>query len=158
MFKVERGLEERFWEKVDRRGDDECWLWTGSVDGYGYGMFRPYSRKTSAVRAHVMALRLSGVEVVGDQCGLHRCDNPPCCNPRHLFVGSKNDNMRDRNAKDRQAKGEGNGRHKLTEAEVLEARGAVEAGDLSIRGAARKFGVGYTTMRNAVNGHTWRHV
>lgn len=83
---------ERFWLKVDKTGD--CWLWTAAVDHYGYGRFRIGNR-------HVIASRWSlshelGRSLTPTEWALHSCDNPPCVNPEHLYIGDA-----DRNAQDR---------------------------------------------------------
>jgi hypothetical protein len=99
---------ERFWEKVDVRGPDECWEWTASCNKWGYGHFR---WNGTMGKAHRVSWELehgepppprgSGLEVC------HTCDNPPCVNPAHLWLGTSQEN-----AQDRQAKGRGyNGRN-----------------------------------------------
>ena len=88
----------RFWTYVQRGTPDECWPWRGGRFSNGYGQFRLGARK---VKAH----RCSYILVIGEiQDGLrvlHRCDNPPCCNPAHLFLGTDADNARDRSMKGR---------------------------------------------------------
>lgn len=89
--------EERLWGRVDRSaGPDACWPWTGSTSN-GYGVI-----KFDGVQhyAHRKVAELSGL-VLGDLSVLHRCDNPLCCNPAHLFLGTHDDNMRDMVAKGR---------------------------------------------------------
>ena len=86
----------RFWAKVERRGGDECWLWLGACDSAGYG------RTTkAAIPAHRLAWELTFGEDPGDLFVCHHCDNPPCCNPAHLFLGTSGDNSRDSVAKGR---------------------------------------------------------
>lgn len=87
-----------FWKKANRGSDSECWEWTGSKKEEGYGRFQVDGKWVSA---HRHALVLSGVEVPPDLCVLHRCDNPPCCNPSHLFLGTRQENNRDRDLKGR---------------------------------------------------------
>lgn len=93
---------ERFWANVEERGSDECWPWVGPIDtraNQGYGNFR---LAKTATRAHRLALILStATDLPTEVFACHRCDNPPCCNPAHLFPGSALDNNRDAIAKGR---------------------------------------------------------
>lgn len=99
-------VEERFWSLVSVGPPDVCWEWLGYKTKKGYGqlpVMHPHRR------AHRMAFELSGGRLKPGEVVLHRCDNPPCCNPRHLFAGTQLDNVRDRQSKGRQAKGESSG-------------------------------------------------
>ena len=87
----------------------------------------------------------------------HHCDNPPCCNPRHLFLGTATDNMRDAVRKGRIATGERNGRAKLTEAQVLEIRAAVAAGETQ-RSQVARFDCNFQTVSKIIRRHSWRHI
>ena len=112
----------RFWSKVDRRRSEECWPWTGRRSDRGYGQFATSEKN---IRAHRYALELSGVMVPADSVVMHVCDNPPCCNPAHLRVGTALDNNRDMVAKGRAVRLRGAANHntKLT----TEQRAAVKA-------------------------------
>lgn len=100
-------MEERFWGKVEKRGKNDCWLWTGSAHlKTGYGQFATTASKNRG--AHRVAWELTyGCQLTPDEFVCHRCDTPLCCNPSHLFVGSHADNMRDM-----REKGRGPGRDK----------------------------------------------
>lgn len=93
-----RPLAERFWKKVDRRGPDECWPWTGATV-QGYGRLNIDNRSVLAPR--VLIEVEFGVPVPPHLRVLHHCDNPPCCNPAHLFIGTQADNVADMWAKGR---------------------------------------------------------
>jgi hypothetical protein len=98
---------EAFWSKVDVRGPGECWEWKGYRDKRGYGRFGINRR---VVLAHRFALELSeGLPLEAGECSCHHCDNPPCCNPAHLFRGTHAENMHDCKAKGRMATGERHG-------------------------------------------------
>lgn len=100
-----KSVEERFWSYVDQRGPDECWIWTGGK-ACGYGMF---SLGRKSVKAHRLAYELTHGAIPAGLCVCHTCDNRPCCNPAHLWLGTNADNIADRDAKNRQARGDANG-------------------------------------------------
>lgn len=89
-------MPERFWARVDKSGD--CWIWTASRYRRGYGQAYFEGRYYTA---HRLAYTLTFGPVPMGICVCHHCDNPPCCNPAHLFLGTDADNMRDRDAKGR---------------------------------------------------------
>jgi len=93
----------RFWKHVDRRGPDECWPWTGHCGRDGYGRFSPHTWNDPSFPRLTLASRMAhGVSTNEDpECVCHHCDNPPCCNPAHLFGGTQLDNQRDKAAKGR---------------------------------------------------------
>ena len=107
----EMSLEERFWSKVDKKGNDECWLWTSTVNARGYGCITvaPYHQY---IRAHRLSWKIATGYDAGSLDVLHRCDVPLCVNPNHLFLGTAADNIADKVAKGRQAKGAAINTHK----------------------------------------------
>jgi hypothetical protein len=88
---------------------------------------------------------------------LHSCDNPPCCNPDHLTVGTNAENVADRQAKGRTARGEAVGSATLTKDQVLEAR-ALKASGWTYAALAERYHCGKTTIRYALQGKSWRHL
>jgi hypothetical protein len=92
-----RPLEERFWEKVARRALDECWPWLGARDRKGYGAFMMTGEgvRKHRVTASRLAYELAVGPIAEGLAVMHRCDNPPCCNPAHLVAGTIADNNRD---------------------------------------------------------------
>ncbi len=138
-------LEIRFWSKVDKRGPDDCWPWTAAVRNAkeGYGAFWLHGRHQPANR---VALLLSGVPVPDGMVACHKCDNPRCCNPAHLFVGTPKANNDDKVSKQRQAAGRRHGCAKLTPAQVAEIRSYRPPGVKQMKkgiaeALAKKFGV-----------------
>jgi hypothetical protein len=113
---------ERFWKRVDKKSDDECWLWTGPVNkSGGYGVIAVAGFVTTAHRVSYELVH-GPVGNTYDVCILHTCDNPPCCNPNHLFKGTRKDNVADMVQKGRMAgaRGTRNCKVVLSEAQVLE--------------------------------------
>src|SRR5262245_56068801 len=90
-------VEERFWRKVERGDASVCWPWKAARSS-GYGVLRVAGRN---IRANRLAWELTHGPVPPGLWVLHRCDNPPCCNPAHLFLGSNEDNVRDMQSKGR---------------------------------------------------------
>jgi hypothetical protein len=144
---------DRFWRKVEKT--DSCWLWTAAVRraDEGYGAFWLNGRH---VPAHRVAFELTNGQIGDDQVVAHRCDNPRCVNPDHLFATTQRGNMEDKVQKGRQAAGERNSKAKLTSSQVAEIRHAYAAGERSIR-LAERFGIDRTNVWNIVSGKTWSH-
>jgi hypothetical protein len=89
-----RSIAERFWDKVSPEPNSGCWLWTGGLAN-GYAVIQRGKRGEGLIKAHRLALTLSGVNVPDDLLVCHSCDVPLCVNPAHLYVGTQSDNMRD---------------------------------------------------------------
>jgi hypothetical protein len=80
---------------------DECWIWNGYITPNGYGQTRIGGRNSKAIQAHRLSWLVNFGEIPKDMHILHKCDNRPCCNPNHLFIGTNLDNILDRVSKDR---------------------------------------------------------
>lgn len=147
-----RNTIEDFWNYVDIGRDDECWEWKGNIQNTGYGRFIMSGK-------HYLAHRfaLSTVQDVPDDMNVcHKCDNPPCCNPSHLFAGTQADNVRDRDRKGRQhdKSGQLNPFSKLIECEVR----FIRQSSISHKRLAEIFGVSYSTIYGIKTGQRWKHV
>lgn len=176
MPKPIQPLEDRFWSKVNKQGPvhsvlgTPCWEWMGArakktSSKLDYGLFRHIDKMRSA---HRVAWELTHGPIPGGTCVLHRCDNPPCVNPDHLFLGTQVENLRDMVSKGRAVyfsdKGKGvpkgtrigskNPNSLLTEELVFELR-HVHASGMTFSEMSEKFKISKTTLRNAVLGRTW---
>lgn len=96
-------LVERFWPKVEKPSGDGCWVWTGCRVKKGYGIVR-LDRSERMASVHRVSWALHNGPIPDGLLVLHRCDNPPCVNPDHLFLGTHTDNMKDMVRKGRQSK------------------------------------------------------
>jgi DNA-binding XRE family transcriptional regulator len=136
-----------FWSMVDRRSESECWPWRGgcwvSEPGVSHGLFSVGTRKELA---HRFMLEMS-VGPIGDLFACHHCDNPPCCNPKHLYAGTAKDNGRDRSERGRIPSA-----YDVTEKYPNEALGGyLKSNGLSCASFARKIGVSRVTVHNWAN-------
>lgn len=148
-----------FWSNVDQSaGHDSCWVWTGGkIDGYG-----SFSHDGITFLAHRVAWELAygslGGPIPDGFCVLHHCDNRPCVRPTHLFLGTRNDNNKDRHAKGRSgsAKGVANANAKLNDDLVHEIRQLAKT--MPQKEIALKFGFSRATISGVIVGTRWKHV
>jgi len=160
----------RFWSKVDRQGPNECWEWKAGRTLKNYGQLRLPGR--GMVRAHRFAWELTNGPIPDGLCVLHHCDNRPCCNPDHLFLGTHAENAADCREKgrtprgdrhgsktcpDRVLRGSDHGCAKLNEDQIPYIRALCEGG-LSQRDVARAYGTCQATIRDIVSRRKWSHV
>lgn len=162
-------LEERFWSKVNILGEDDCWEWQAGLDSQGYGAFKYEGKKYDSNR-------MTWFIVNGEFPKLlvcHTCDNRKCCNPKHLFLGTYQDNHDDMVLKGRHAKGnthryilypesikygEKNPSSKLTSKNVIKLRKQYLSGDFTRKELSKIYGVGYRTICQIVNRETWQQI
>lgn len=139
-------MPERFWSKVDVRGQNECWEWKAcyrnKVPGFEYGAFWLNRRHQPASR---VAWELTNGPMASGMFACHKCDNPGCCNPAHVFPGTNQENTADKVAKGRQVKGERVHTAKITEKDVLAIRAMRPPGKKAPTGLpgaiAEKYGI-----------------
>lgn len=143
-----------FWAKVDVRGPDECWPWLGAKLRDGYGSVKFCGQPLSS---HRVAFFLSNGMLSEGKDICHTCDNPPCCNPLHLFAGTRKQNIEDCVAKDRQNKGIDHRLAKLNDELVRCLRKDHEAG-MGCRRLASKYQIHRATVSQVLKGITWKHV
>lgn len=145
----------RFWSKVARAGADDCWPWSGYRMPKGYGRTYFDGRWWLAHRLAYALERDPGLPV--GQPVLHSCDNPPCCNPSHLFLGSRADNNADMDAKGRRGTvaGSAHGRAVLTPELGQALAASYAAGEASLPELARAYGIGVSTAHRVARGEHW---
>jgi hypothetical protein len=152
-------LERRFWICVRRNGKNGCWRWVGFIDRDGYGVLGAPARKNKNLRAHRVAWLLHNGPVPPGLWVLHHCDNPPCCNPKHLWVGTPRENALDMIRKNRHGapKGAKHYAAKLTAAGVRDARKRFKQGE-TLTALAIEYQVSTSTLGEAVHRYTWKSV
>lgn len=149
--------ETLFWSKVDKRGDDECWNWMGSKDTKGYGKFHSRENgKNIYPGAHRVAYTLTCGKIPSGMFICHHCDNPLCCNPNHLFLGTRKDNIDDmmRKGRGKWMKGEENPNSKLTEKDVDNIFKFRKLGESTIE-ISWRFGVSQATISAILSGKAY---
>jgi hypothetical protein len=154
-----------FWERVDKSGD--CWLWTGSKNKSGYGSVLAFGR---TMTTHRVSWALTYGDIPDGLFVCHHCDNPPCVNPDHLFLGTHQDNMDDAMSKGRMVfpyetrsrvarfPGELNPSAKLTESDVLLIKELSATTEITRKQLAEKFGVSRDAIRDVIVGRRWKHL
>lgn len=172
---LSRSFEERFWSKVHILGPDDCWVWTAARLKRGYGVIGRGGRGQKGSRlAHRIAYELSNEPIPDGLLVCHRCDNPPCCNPSHLFIGTGKDNAQDalrkglcytpeyfncegRKAAYKKIQGEGHGMCRLTEGTVLQIRRLFQQGHRQAD-LMRQFGVSRVHIFQVIRNKRWKHL
>lgn len=150
--------EDRFWRKVSMGGVNDCWEWLAFKLKTGYGRFRMGSEM---VYAHRVAYCLHhGLELVEirSKCVCHSCDNPPCCNPDHLWIGTKADNQHDMAEKGRSQVGEKHHNTKMKDYDIKNIRDLLKSGWCTQQTMANAFGVSQSTISKIHTGQSWKHI
>lgn len=158
---MDRTLSERFWEKVDKRGEDECWEWQGAK----FIVTHPYGQiwvNKKIELAHRISWCLHHGFIPKELRVLHHCDNPPCVNPQHLFLGTQSDNLIDAAKKGRLRTsprlGENHHDSKLTDNEVLEMRSSYKEKREPYKIIAKRHNVHPTTVGRIIRNERWQHL
>jgi heme A synthase len=150
----------RFWARVDQSaGPDACWPWRGYRDRRGYGQVKVGGRSGPVLYTHRLAFILVRGALLDGLLACHTCDNPPCCNPWHLFPGTMADNIADARAKGRMVPpprllGEANHQTHVTSAQVQAMRLSHRAGENALS-IARRYGLQHQSVWRIVTGRTW---
>lgn len=142
-------FQKRFWESVEIRDLESCWIWTAARSTAGYGVIY---RDGKLVGAHRASIELDGRDIPEKWFACHRCDNPPCVNPSHLFAGTPRANMIDKVSKNRHAHGDNHPSSKLSDADIIEIRKKYSAGEWQ-SDLAKSYGVHPSHIHNIVNNY-----
>ena len=160
MKRIEDSILRRFISKIDIRSDNECWFWKAGKFSNGYGQFRLYNHK---VKAHRVAyfIRNGKLPLYNSKRQelfvLHTCDEPACCNPKHLFLGTSRDNTMDAFFKNRRTPGEGNPNVKLSEERVWQIR-LMLSKKIPRKEIAECFKIHESTISHINTGYSWKHL
>lgn len=161
----------RFWSKVAFTANPNiCWEWTGSKGRRGYSQFS--IKRVNVYTTSRIAYHLSYKDDMTDLFVCHTCDNPKCCNPKHLFLGTTQDNVDDREKKGRgngnigewrksnieKYIGEGHNKSKLTNEQVLQIRAEHIPHKVICKDLAKKYGVSWSTIQNIISRKFWKHI
>lgn len=146
-------MEELFWEKVKKGNGDECWEWLACKDPKGYGLIKLNGRNQFA---HRIAWILTYGEIPDGLFALHKCDNPPCVRPDHIFLGTQADNRRDCVEKGRQIHGEMNWNAKLTKDQVMEIRELYLTGNYTKSKLGKLFNVSPSSIYLIIAHKNWK--
>ena len=148
----DQSILERFWNKVKKT--DGCWEWMGRVSGRGYGAYGP------RVAHRVIWEQIHG-PIPSGMCICHRCDNPLCVRPSHLFIGTHSDNIKDAVIKGRvvppDSRGEKHGRAKLSDNDVYEIRRLYSLG-VKQPLIAKMWRITHWNVNSIVYRRNWRHI
>lgn len=151
---------ERFWRNVEKGAEDECWLWTGLATEDGYGRI---SVDGAYMGAHRFSYELHREAIPVGKQACHSCDNPPCVNPAHLWLGTQAENMRDMARKGRAnltpaMVGEKHTNAKLNRDEVIAIRRLKREKGLTHAELANMYGVCFQLISKIVLRKAWTHV
>ena len=144
-----------FWGNIDVKSREECWNWQGSTTKDGYGMFTMYYK---TYLTHRLAWKNRNGDIPKGLFVLHKCDNPKCCNPEHLFLGTQKDNMKNKSDKGRCQTGSRVGKKYLTDTDAMDIKILYDTGDFSQRDLGRMFDVTHLQIYKIIHGKSKLHL
>ena len=147
--------QDYFADRISPEPNSGCYLWMGGLSHYGYGT--AHHSQIGSIVAHRLSWILANGPIEGGGCVLHRCDVRICVNPTHLFLGTRLDNNKDRDEKNRQARGEKHGSAKLNQTQIRKIRRRADNNEPR-KDIAKDFGVSVRTIWSIKTRKTWEHV
>lgn len=143
--------------KIHNTKNSKCWVWSRGTDVGGYGKFKINCKQH---KTHRMSYQIFVGEIPKGKFVLHKCDNPPCCNPKHLFIGSQADNVKDRDNKNRgyDRRGEKHPQSKLTEEDIREIRRLYSTGYYYQKDLGKAFGITQAIVSKIHKRQIWSHI
>lgn len=151
-------IEELFHVHFIPRRPEECWEWQGMRTATGYGIVARPGKHGRTITAHRYSYELHIGPIPEGMLVCHKCDNPPCCNPNHLFIGTIAENQQDMAEKGRSRYGENHWRHKLTTQDVKAIRELYADAGWPMRQLANHFGVSESAIFKTIKRKSWKHV
>jgi hypothetical protein len=147
-------IPDRLMRKVSPEPNTGCWLWTAYTNRGGYGVVGEKTPRKRTVLAHRAVWETVKGPLSDGQCVLHRCDQRCCVNPEHLWVGTKDDNNKDRAAKGRSSRGQHRNTSKLSPKQVLEIRFRASRGE-QLKRLGKEYGVAWQTIQGIRDRKYW---
>ena len=152
-------LIDRFWRNIDKKSDNECWMWKAGVNSKGYGVLGEGGKGGKSLSAHRFSYELHHGEIPSNNVVMHICDNPSCVNPNHLTIGTSKDNTQDAVIKNRLKSvfisGEN---HILAKLNVSQVEYIKNNPDIKGNQLAKMFNVSTSTISNIRNNKRWKDV
>lgn len=154
---IENFKSERLWSKINVGSKDECWIWKGAKTTAGYGVLRVNYKPRYTHR--LMWMLHNKTNIPKKDCICHSCDNPPCCNPAHLFLGSQADNLKDARDKGKMEMARGINHHatELSEDDIRQIRYLGQT-KMTHKDIGERFGTTRMSVNDIIHKRTWAHI
>lgn len=143
------------WEKINKKSEDECWEWKGYTDKNGYGRIMI---NHITYRAHRIAYELTHGSIPKGLYVLHHCNNPPCCNPNHLYAGTQKDNMKQMIVDGHSCVGEKHPMGKLRGEDILKIKKLYSTGRYTLKEIGIMFGTSDKNIHLIKSNKRWKHI
>ncbi len=147
--------EKTFWNGMIKKDENDCWIWVRCNNGSGYGIT---TLKGIRYLTHRLAYEITYGAIPKGMYVLHTCDNPSCCNPKHLKLGTQFDNMKDMTDKKRRVVGEDSHYSKLSEKHILEIRELYSTGNYTQRELSKRYNISFQGIHVIVKRKSWKHI